>query len=82
MPPASNQRRFPRRKTRDVVRLDWGESSAEALMTDISATGVGLLLHPGETLPDVFSIHISPNLRRAARIVWRGYPRCGAVFQD
>ena len=76
------QRRFPRRRTRSVVRVDCEGVSLEVLVVDISASGLGLLLRPGDTLSDIFSVEMRPNQWRRAEVVWRGYPRCGAIFKD
>ena len=82
MPSGPEQRRFPRRRTSAVVRIDSAGTMIEAVIKDISEGGVGLLLRSGDTLADSFTIEVKPNQWRRAEIVWRGYPRCGAVFRD
>ena len=75
-------RRFPRRRVKGRARIQFDETSIDCFIVDQSDGGVGLLLRDGDTIPDTFSLHVEPARPRRAEIVWRGYPRCGAVFRD
>ena len=82
MPLDPSRRRFPRRKTKDTVEVCFDDVVIECLMTDISEHGVGLMLHAGDKLPDLFTIVMRTGERRRTKIVWRGYPLCGTIFID
>ena len=82
MPSGRDYRRFPRVRTKDLVRVRFQGVTRECSLTDKSQGGVGLMLRAGEELPDQFTIELSGGKVRQAEIVWRGYPRCGAVFRD
>ena len=81
MPSDPSRRRFPRKKTRHTVDLCFDDTTIEALMVDVSEGGVGLLLRDGDQVPDTFTVRMRSGETRTAEIVWRGYPRCGAIFR-
>ncbi len=76
------RRRFPRKKTKDSVEACFDNIVLECLMIDVSEQGVGLMLRPGDELPDFFTIVMRTGKRRRTKIIWRGYPLCGGVFID
>ena len=78
----ASRRRFPRRRTKGRSRIRFDQTVIDCLIVDRSEGGVGLLLREGDTVPDIFFVEIPTGKSRRVEIVWRGYPRCGAVFRD
>ncbi|MHB8286936.1 MAG: PilZ domain-containing protein [Caulobacteraceae bacterium] len=83
MPQTGRERRvFPRRRVSASADILVNNMKQHCVVIDRSAGGVGLLLRDGEQVPDQFTLVTATGEHLPLQVVWRHYPKCGAIFRE